>query len=84
MKKLALIFVVTLFVACSEDEKGPTEGMGCMTGINKSGGTTRALIRCCTHQEYLAGDNVARGGTSFFTSYKAHQWEQVDDCSECY
>lgn len=84
MKKIFLIVVVTLFVACSDDEKGPKDGMGCMTGINKSGGTERVLIRCCTHQQFLAGSNEANGGKESVKYYKDIDWRQVDDCSECY
>lgn len=89
MKRLTAIFLLTTVMtyvgsACSdEEEKGRYEGMGCMTAIPKSGGTTRVQLRCCTYQEFLAGDNVAGGGVPYFANYKEHKWDQVDDCSEC-
>lgn len=65
---------------CSEDE-GPQ--MGCSTGIRKSGGTERKLIRCCTRKEHLAGNNVDAGGIDRFDNYTDWEWEPVSDCDKC-
>jgi hypothetical protein len=58
MKKLLVILMI--LTACSEDE--PDTDKGCQTGISKQTGQ-RELIRCCTQQQALAGDNVQAGGT---------------------
>lgn len=88
MKRLTAIFLLTtgalcISLSCSEDgEKGPQ--IGCMTGLPKSGGTDRELIRCCTKEQALAGDNVAAGGIARAKNYKNISWTPVNDCSECY
>lgn len=83
MKSLALILLLTIVVAafsCSDDDDPE---MGCMTGIPKSGGTHRELIKCCTRDQYLAGSNVKAGGDARFSNYNTVQWTPADDCSEC-
>lgn len=89
MKKLLAILLMTtvvtwLPVACSEDEeKDPNDALVCMTGIPKSGGTDRELIRCCTRKEALAGSNVSAGGLKRVENYKSISLTPVNDCSEC-
>lgn len=80
MKNLILVLFLLVF-SCSEDEEDPRSGIGCQTGILKSGGTDRDLIRCCTFQEFLAGDNVNAGGTSRAKYYKDMKWEKCADCN---
>jgi hypothetical protein len=75
MKKLLVILMI--LTACSEDE--PDTDKGCQTGISKQTGQ-RELIRCCTQQQALAGDNVQAGGTPNFTNYTNHKWAPCDDC----
>lgn len=89
MKRLTAIFLLTAIVicvpiACSEDEeKDPNDALVCMTGIPKSGGTDRELIRCCTRKEALAGSNVSAGGLKRVENYKSISLTPVNDCSEC-
>ena len=68
------------FAACKEEDNGPQ--MGCMTGIPK-GYTNRGLIRCCTREQYLAGSNVAAGGTPSFKDFTSIKWEATSDCAKC-
>ena len=74
------LFLMMLLLSCKEDDPGPQ--MGCSTGIRKSTGN-REVIRCCTQQDHLAGDNISQGGTDRFTLYLDHEWYEVSDCSEC-
>jgi len=79
-KVFAMLLAVLLLAGCSED---PGPQMGCMTGIPKVGDPVRTFMRCCTKQEYLAGNNVERGGISYFSNYTDHEWKPVSDCSKC-
>ena len=76
MRKLLAILII--LCACSDDE--PETDQGCLTGIPKAGGTGRILIRCSTHHEYLAGNNVGAGGTVSWDSFTSHEWKKCDDC----
>jgi hypothetical protein len=82
MKYLVIIFCLIIISSCGPDldHEDPNEGIGCMTGIPKTGGSQRVLMRCCTRKEYLAGENVNAGGVSYFNSYTDHKWEKCDDC----
>jgi hypothetical protein len=76
MKTIALI-LLTFLLSCSED---PGPQMGCSTGVRDG---KRHLLRCSTFDEHIAGNNVARGGISYFGNYSQHQWEKVKNCKEC-
>lgn len=76
MKKVIFICLLAFF-ACEEE---PESNIGCMTGIPK-GQNYRVQIRCCTKQEYLAGNNVNAGGTSNWTSYEDHEWAKCGACN---
>jgi hypothetical protein len=80
MKRLLTILFTFTLISCSDDS-GPQ--MGCMTGIPKSGGTERVLIKCVTKKSFLAGNNVSEGGTANFANYTNHEWKPVSDCSKC-
>jgi len=71
-----ILAILVIVCACTE----PETDQGCLTGIPKSGGTGRILIRCSTRQEYLAGNNVGAGGTVSWDSFISHEWEKCDDC----
>jgi hypothetical protein len=60
----------------------PSRKRGCLSGI-RNGETTRANIRCCTRDEFLAGSNVSKGGTSEWTLYTKQEWKAAGSCSEC-
>lgn len=77
MKKIIFVCILAFF-ACEEE---PESDIGCMTGIPKSGGTDRVLIRCCTHKQYLAGNNVNAGGIASSINYTNHKWEKCPDCN---
>lgn len=79
MKRIFLIAALVCALSCSEEDD-PTTDQGCLTGIPKSGPPERVLIRCCTNQQYLAGNNTGAGGTSSWTLYTGHQWAKCDDC----
>jgi hypothetical protein len=82
MKQLLIILCVLCAFACGPDleDEDPKAGIGCHTGIPKSGNGDRILVRCCTHKEFLAGENVNAGGVSYFNAYTDHKWEKCDDC----
>lgn len=79
MKKAIFILLLVAAIGCTK-ETGPQ--MGCMTGIPK-GYTNRGLIRCCTKEQYQAGNNVAAGGTANWTQFTNHQWTPIDNCNNC-
>lgn len=72
------IAVTFSFVSCSEDDE-PKKEVKCLTGVNNDG--DRVFIRCATKEQYLAGNNVAQGGTANWTNYKGHKWEECDNCN---
>lgn len=76
MKHVILILALAFF-SCSDDDD-PTD-KGCLTGVPK-GQTERILIKCSTHDQYLAGSNTGAGGTSAWDSYSGHKWEKCGDC----
>ena len=80
---IKIIFLLLAASGCHEDEKGPYDGMGCMTGVYKGGSSDRVSMGCHTHKTFLAGNNVAAGGLPYAGNYTQVRWEQVDDCSEC-
>lgn len=80
MKKLILAIMLVAFMGCESEDQDPNAGTGCMTGIPK-GQNYRVQIRCCTRQEFLAGNNVNAGGTSNWTSYTDHDWEKCSACN---
>jgi len=80
MKKTIFILALLAIAASCTKETGPQ--MGCMTGIPK-GYTNRALIRCCTKEQYQAGNNVAAGGIASFTNYTSVTWTPVANCNDC-
>jgi hypothetical protein len=80
MKKAIFVLLLVAAMGCAKEEAGPQ--MGCMTGIPK-GYTNRGLIRCCTKEQYLAGNNVAAGGIASFTNYTSVTWTPISNCSDC-
>lgn len=80
MKNLvvAFMFVLVLIFSCEDSE--PESDIGCLTGIPK-GQNYRVTIRCCTHKQALAGDNVNAGGISNWNSYTDHKWDKCSDCN---
>jgi hypothetical protein len=76
--KLFKIFFLFLLLSCSEDDNGPQ--MGCSIGTRDG---RVHLLRCATFDEYIAGNNIERGGISYFGNYSNHQWVKVKDCKEC-
>ena len=80
---LSILFASLLFMGCSEDDPAKDSKLGCMTGIPKAGAPVRTFYRCGTYEQFLAGDNVAAGGTDIFDNYTNHQWAKVSDCSKC-
>lgn len=84
MKTIAAFFLAMLLLlgsSCSKDEVQ----MGCMTGIPKgSTSNNRVKIKCCTQDEFFAGDNTAAGGDArLWNMYTDHKWAAVNSCSEC-
>lgn len=67
---------VALSFSCSEDETEPKTR--CLYGIDTGG--VRYFMRCCTKQQYLAGSNVAAGGTANWNNYPYHEWKECDRC----
>lgn len=78
MKRLITIVMLAFAIACNQEDPGPQ--MGCSTGMRNG---TRHLLRCCTREQWLAGNNEAAGGISYFQNYTDHQWKSVKDCKEC-
>lgn len=77
MKKIIAVALLLFALSCSDEEES---NIGCLTGILK-GTNYRVTIRCCTRQEYLAGNNVNAGGTSNWTDYTSHDWEKCSACN---
>jgi len=81
-KTLFTIFLLAAIWSCSEEDKGPQ--MGCSIGIRVGEEDLGyQLLRCCTNEQHLAGNNVQAGGISYFANYKQWKWEAVSDCSAC-
>jgi hypothetical protein len=78
--KYVLLSILLILASCDKDDPGPQ--LGCSTGVRKSSGQ-RELIRCCTKEQHLSGDNVNEGGVSSFSFFTNHEWTAVSDCSEC-
>lgn len=76
MKRIILIIAFISLFGC-EDE--PETDQGCMTGV-PVGLNYSVHIRCCTKQQYLAGNNVNAGGTANWASYTDHKWEKCSSC----
>lgn len=74
MKKI--IFILLLFSSCEEEE---IIEVRCQTGIYV-GTTERVFLRCATHKQYIAGDNVKAGGISYSRNYDHQKWEKCDRC----
>lgn len=73
----SLLLVAIVLCGCNKDEE--ESNIGCQTGVPK-GASYRVLIRCCTQQQALAGNNVKAGGTANWTDYTDHKWEKCADC----
>jgi hypothetical protein len=80
MKKALLILLIAAAMGCAKEETGPQ--MGCMTGIPK-GYTNRGLIRCCTKEQYLCGNNVKCGGIASYSDFTSVTWTPVAKCGDC-
>lgn len=78
MRKLILIILILVINSCQQDDYVPKTG--CQTGIRDG---VRKLMRCCSKQEHLAGNNVAAGGISYFSNYTNQQLEPAGSCKEC-
>lgn len=81
MKKAFIILLIS-FASCEDEPDELSDKIGCLTGV-PVGKTDRVPMRCCSRQEFLAGDNTGAGGTSYWNSYTKHAWKAVKDCSEC-
>lgn len=84
MRKLTVLLLILFLTAgaCQEEDKGPQ--MGCSIGIRiGEEDLGYQLLRCCTNEQHLAGNNVQAGGISYFANYKQWKWEAVSDCSAC-
>lgn len=82
---LFVLLAMSLSVfSCEDEEKtDPLEQLGCVTGINKSGGTDRVFLYCCKRREFLAGSNTNAGGREIFKYYRSFEFKVVKSCSEC-
>jgi len=74
---IAVIFLLATQGCAKKDLKPVGPVIGCESG-NING--VRYTFRCCTQQQFAAGDNVKSGGTALFTSFKNVQWAPCPDC----
>lgn len=73
--KWAIIFCLLIF-SCAK-EKVTLTNIGCESGEVNG---VRVTFRCCTHQQFLAGDNVSSGGTTMYNHYDKVKWALCSDC----
>lgn len=84
MAIFALLTLAIYLFSCEEEEKvDALDQLGCVSGVNKSGGTDRVFLYCCKRREYLAGSNTNAGGRDIFKYYKSFEFKVVSNCSEC-
>jgi len=79
MKKNALIWILGLFlIIVSCEEKDNESNKKCITGVDSN--MERVFIRCATREEFMAGNNVKKGGTANWENYEGHKWESCSNC----
>jgi len=78
MKTIILILALLCAFACEEEKIDPLEQLGCVSGVNKSGGD-RVYLFCAKRRDFLAGSHY-RPIVKYYTSL---EFKPVSSCSEC-
>lgn len=76
---VALVYLFLVLASCEQKEPKPPNILGCQSGTDPKTGVV-VMYRCATYADYLAGSNVANGGTASFAYYKNNKWENCQRC----
>jgi len=84
MKNLIIVFIAVLLFSCEQSFPEVVCQVGWLKGQTQ-GQKQFTLIRCTDNIGYIAGDNIAAGGTNL-DAYEPGSISRTDvsECSECH
>lgn len=81
MKNLTLILILLSLLGC-EGTLGYVD-LDVVCQVGKNPGQDWELIRCTDNKGYIAGNNVAEGGTKLIDQYDQIARTDTYECSKC-